>query len=157
MVSFFTPDFLFDDIKKKYRFALHETSESLITVSCCRPLQPFHLIIEGILFPCFLTCFMNISSCLPPLVFFLSLYTIFPMSWRYNQDKLPKISNHLPKPFFMFSVSTTALEEAKQASSVIYQNYLIKNFNLLFWASYQSSCSWIWVTQLWTYYLISVK
>lgn len=32
MVSFFTPYFLFDYIKKKYIFALHETFESLITV-----------------------------------------------------------------------------------------------------------------------------
>lgn len=44
MASFFTPDFLFDDIKKKHLFALHKTSELLITVSCCSPLQPFHLL-----------------------------------------------------------------------------------------------------------------
>lgn len=149
MVSFFT-HFIFDYIKNKYLFALHETSNHLLlfrAVVHCNLL--IYLIIEDILFPCFLTFFMSIifTPCLPPLFFSPSLYLIFPMSWRHhNQEKLQKISNHLPNPFFVFCVSATALEEAKQASNVIYLNYLIKNFNMLPWTSYQSSCSWIWVT-----------
>lgn len=135
MVPLFT-HFIFDYIKNKYLFALHETSRHLLlflAVVHCNLL--IYLIIEDILLACFLTCFMSIifTPCLPPWVFFiLSFYLIFPMSWRHrSQGKLTKISSHFPNPFFVFHVSTTALEEAKQASSVIYLNCLIKNFNML--------------------------
>lgn len=34
----------FDCIKKKYLSALHKTSKSLTTVSCCSSLQPFNIL-----------------------------------------------------------------------------------------------------------------
>lgn len=113
LASFFAPGFFIcDDIKKTYLFALHETSESLVTVSCWSPLQSFHLLDYWKIFffsRCFLTCFMSItftlclSSCF---FFFLSLYLILPISWRYhNQEKPPEIPHCLPNPSFVFSVS----------------------------------------------------
>lgn len=134
MVSFFPPYFLFDYIRKKYLFALHGTSESLITVSCCSSLEFFHLLEYCKYFVSLLPNLLyehHLHSVFAPFVFFPSFYLIF-MSWRHCiQGKLPKISNHLPNPFFVFSVSATALEETKQVSSVFFLNYLIKNFNLL--------------------------